>query len=275
MLQRLANGLNLAFDMAGSGRPVVWLHAFPYDRRMWRPEFAHRPGDYQYLAPDLRGFGESDMFRNGEAPSVELMADDVALLLDSWDISEPVAVAGLSMGGYVALAFARRHPGRVAALILADTRAEPDSDEARAARDQQIQALKRQTAVELFETLRPKQFAANTADRQPGVIAEAKAIAEGQTAEGLRAALTALRDRPDARSGLGEIQLPTLVIVGEEDTATPPDAAQALANGISGAQLVKVPQAGHLSNLEQPYTFNRAVAGFLLRHFPPSRVAAH
>src|SRR5262249_40064989 len=160
---------------------------------------------------------------------------------------------------------ARRHPGRVAALVLADTRAEPDSDEARANREQQIQGLHRQTVAELFEALRPKVFGAATLAGPSEAVAEAREIAAGQTPEGGRAALAARRDRPDARPGLGAVRVPTLVIVGEQDALTPPDAAQALANGITGATLVKIPGAGHLSNLEQPELFNRAVEGFLLR----------
>src|SRR5439155_13636424 len=123
----------VGYDDAGRGKPVVLLHAFPLARSMWRPQVEALRGEFRVIVPDLRGFGETGGFTG--APSVERMADDVAALLDALKVGEPVALGGLSMGGYVALAFARRHPGRLRALVLADTRAEADTADARANRD--------------------------------------------------------------------------------------------------------------------------------------------
>src|SRR6266436_166768 len=121
MKTRIATGGELEFGDAGQGKPVVLLHAFPLSQEMWRLQVEALRGEHRVLTPGLRGFGGSDGFSG--RPSVDQMADDVAALLDALHVTEPVVLAGLSMGGYVALAFARRHPSRLRALLLADTRA--------------------------------------------------------------------------------------------------------------------------------------------------------
>jgi pimeloyl-ACP methyl ester carboxylesterase len=172
-------------------------------------------------------------------------------------------VGGLSMGGYVALAFARRHPGRLRGLILADTRAEPDDEAARANRDRMIGEASQSTGAAFIETMLPRLVGAATLTQRPEIVAEVRHIAAGQVAAGIVGALKALRDRPDARPGLGAIGIPTLVIVGRDDVLTPPKVARDLADRIAGARLEEIDGAGHLSNLEQPAAFNVAVRAFL------------
>ncbi len=155
----------LEYEDAGSGRPVVLLHAFPLARAMWHPQVEALRGRYRVLAPDLRGFGGSSPFT--AAPSVETMADDVAALLDVLKVAEPVVLGGLSMGGYVALAFARRHPGRLRGLILADTRAEADSAEARANRDKTIAFARGHSAADVIEQMLPKLLGDRTRAEKP------------------------------------------------------------------------------------------------------------
>jgi pimeloyl-ACP methyl ester carboxylesterase len=167
------------------------------------------------------------------------------------------------MGGYVSLAFARRHPGRLRGLILADTKAEPDDEAARANRERLIAFAATSTGVAVLEQMLPKLVSAETPANRPEVIAELKALAGAQVAAGIVAALKALRDRPDARPGLAAISVPTLVIVGRDDPLTPPANAETLAAGIRGARLVVLDGAGHVSNLEQPMRFNAAVRAFL------------
>jgi pimeloyl-ACP methyl ester carboxylesterase len=248
-------------DTGGSGRPVVLLHAFPLARTMWRPQVEALRGAYRVLAPDLRGFGGSGPFT--AAPSVETMADDVTALLGALGITEPVVLGGLSMGGYVALAFARRHVGRLRALVLADTRAEADSAEARANRDKTIAFARGHSAADVIEQMLPKLLGDRTRAEKPEVAQELRRIASAQRIDGIIAALQALRDRPDATPGLAAVAVPTLVLVGADDTLTPPALARALADGIRGAQLVTLDGAGHISNLEQPEAFNGALRGFL------------
>ena len=167
------------------------------------------------------------------------------------------------MGGYVALAFARRHANHLKALVLADTRAEPDTADARAARDRAIEAVQQHGTVAQVEAMLPKVLGATTHAERPGVVSEFRRTGLSQDREAVVAGLIALRDRPDARPGLAAVAVPTLVIVGDEDALTPPSAAESLAAGIRGAKLVVLPNAGHLSNLETPDAFNAAVLDFL------------
>jgi 3-oxoadipate enol-lactonase len=241
----------------------VLLHGFPLSRAMWRPQVEALQKSHRVIVADLRGFGGTSPFTG--TPAVELMADDVAELLDALKVTEPVTLGGLSMGGYVALAFARRHPARLARLILADTRAEPDAAEGKANRDKMIEFLKTHSVADVFEQMLPKLVCDETRAKKPEVVEELRRIAAAQTPAGAAAALQALRDRPDAKPSLGTIKVPTLVIVGTEDTLTPPSAAETLANGIAGSRLEKIAGAGHMSNLEQPLAFNTALLGFLRR----------
>jgi pimeloyl-ACP methyl ester carboxylesterase len=251
----------LSCDDIGSGPPIVLLHAFPLARAMWRPQTQALQSRYRVIAPDLPGFGNSGAFTG--APSVETMADAVAALLDALAVSEPIVLGGLSMGGYVALAFARRHARRLRGLILADTRAEADSAEARANRDRTIAFARQHTAADVIEQMLPKLLGDTTRAQRPLAADEVRRISMAQPIDGFVAALQALRDRPDATAGLAAISVPTLVLVGSEDTLTPPAVAQTLAAEIRGATLVTIAEAGHLSNLERPEQFNAAVASFL------------
>jgi pimeloyl-ACP methyl ester carboxylesterase len=252
---------SMGYEETGAGRPLVLLHAFPLSRQMWRSQLAGLCAEARVIAPDLRGFGESGPFTG--IPSIERMADDVAALLDRLGIAEPVALGGLSMGGYVALAFARRHPRRLRALILADTRAEPDDDAGKANRDKMIALVNERGPKAVIDQMLPKLLSDQTQKQRPQLVEEVVRIATAQTKDAIAAALVALRDRADARSWLSSVRVPTLVLVGAEDTLTPPAMAENLVAGIAGARLEKLPAAAHLSNLEQPEHFNRLVQGFL------------
>jgi pimeloyl-ACP methyl ester carboxylesterase len=259
MIQVSADG-TVSFDDVGQGPPVVLLHAFPLAAAMWRPQVAALQDAYRVITPDLPGFGGSAGL--GAAPSVEAMADAVARLLDELRLP-PVALGGLSMGGYVALAFARRHTGRLRALILADTRAEPDDEAGKANRDRLIAFAADNPAGAVLEQMLPKMLSAVTLAQRPEVVAEVRAIASAQAPAGIIAALQALRDRPDASPALGAIAVPTLVLVGSDDALTPPSLAEKLVTRIPRARLVTLAGAGHLSNLEQPNAFNTALRQFL------------
>jgi pimeloyl-ACP methyl ester carboxylesterase len=251
----------VAYDEFGAGYPLVLLHAFPLCRQMWAPQAAALAAGRRVITPDLFGFGGSPVPVGGW--TVDSMADALAAFLPGIGAADPVVLGGLSMGGYVALAFARRHPDRLRGLILADTRAEADTPEAKASRDKMIALAEETSAATVTDQMIPKLLGDTTRSTRPAVVAEVKRMGAAQAADGLAAALVALRDRPDATPALAAIRVPTLVLVGLEDTATPPDAARTLASAINGAKLVEVPAAGHLSNLESPTAFNSALQEYL------------
>jgi pimeloyl-ACP methyl ester carboxylesterase len=259
---RTVSGRTVAYDDLGSGRPVVLLHAFPLSREMWKAQAEALSKDFRVVTPDLPGFGGSSGFP-GE-PSVDDMADAVAEFLDAISVTEPVALGGLSMGGYVALAFARRHPDRLRGLILADSRAEPDDAAGKANRDKTITFAREHSAADVIEQMMPKMLSGETQKNRPEVAAEVRRIAGAQSVDGIVNALKALRDRPDSRPGLVDLKVPALVIVGSDDTLTPPALSQDLAVR-TRAPIEIIPGAGHLSNLEKPAEFTTVVRTFLLR----------
>lgn len=247
----LGDGARISFDDAGQGPPVVLLHPFPLDRSAWAPIAADLARDHRVVAPDLRGFGESGPFT--AAPSVDAAASDVAALLDALGVAEPAIVAGISMGGYVALAFARRHARRMRALLLCDTRAGADDAAGRAAREETILLARDRGTAAVVEKLLPKLVG----EGKPGLAADVRRIASSQSPAAVADAIRMMRDRPDATPSLASIAVPTIVIVGSEDAITPPPLSEVLASAIPGARLAVFEGAGHLAPLEQPEEFAR------------------
>jgi pimeloyl-ACP methyl ester carboxylesterase len=251
------------YDEAGAGDDVlVLLHAFPLDHRLWRRQAEAPPRGWRLLLPDLPGFGGSRVF--DKPPSVDEMADRAAALLDHLKVPRAV-IGGCSMGGYGALAFARRHADRLRGLILCDTRAEADSPEAKATRDKTIAFVRDNPVSALVEQMLPKLLGETTRRERPEVSAEVTRIGSEQKPEAIIAALEALRDRPDATPALSAIAVPTAVLVGAEDQLTPPAVNRALADRIKGATFAQIDGAGHLSCLEQPEAFNKALGRALAR----------
>ena len=253
--------MTVAYDDVGTGLPVVLLHAFPLDREMWAPQLSALAGaGFRGLAPDLPEFGRSTP--GSEAFNIDRGADVVADFLEALGVAKAV-VGGLSMGGYVAMAFARLHPGRLRGLILADTRAAPDNTEARVKRDRLIADVHGFGPSAAVDAMLPKLLSDHTRTAHPAVVETVRRIGLRQSATGLIAGLYALRDRPDATPGLEGVTVPTLVLVGEHDAVTPPLAAARIAANVRGSELAHIPGAGHLSNIENPAAFNAAAIAFL------------
>jgi 3-oxoadipate enol-lactonase len=249
----------LAYDEQGHGDPLLLVHAFPLDARMWQPQRDALAARFRVITPDLRGFGRSAALP--PAPSIDAHADDLAALLDH--LALPcAAVLGLSMGGYIALAFARRHPSRLSRLALADTRAGADSAEARASREQNIALVQQSGVGALVEALLPRLLSACASEE---LREQVRAIASAQSPDGVTAALAAMRDRPDATAALATLTVPTLVLVGREDGVTSPAETRGMAAQIPSARYAELPSAGHLANLEAPEAFTRTLEEFLAR----------
>jgi len=257
----LPSGAPWHYDDLGRGQPLVLLHAFPLNRQQWKPQHDILSARVRLLAPDLPGFGETPV-PVGE-PSVDGMADAVAAWLEAIGATEPIVLGGLSMGGYVALAFARRHPAKLKGLILADTRAEADPPEAKTKRAEAIALVEAKGVPALFDGMLPKATSDRTRSESPNVIEELKAIAAMQSAAGTIAGLAMLRDRPDSTESLSSIVVPTLIIVGAEDATTPPALSKAMAAAIPNSTFIEIAGAGHFANAEAPAEFNEAILGWL------------
>ena len=249
----------LAYVEVGQGLPVVLLHAFPLNRTMWEPQIAALFAECRCIVPDLRGFGDSPT----TGPySMDRYADDIAALLDSLRIEQAV-VCGLSMGGYIALAMVRRHRRLIRALVLADTRATADTPEGAAKRTELI-SLARSSGVEaVVDRQLPGLIGKTTREKQPDLVRRIRDIMLQAPIDGIIGGSEAMRSRPDSIELLAEVDVPTLIVVGEEDAVTPPKDAKEMAQRIRESRLEVIPAAGHLSNLERPAAFNTALADFV------------
>jgi 3-oxoadipate enol-lactonase len=244
----------------GDGTPVVLLHAFPLDSRMWLPQ-VEALGGYQVIVPDLRGFGAARE-QVVEVAHMDLLADDVARLLDERKL-EQVVVCGLSMGGYVALAFARRHAERLGGLVLCDTRAGADAEDARAGRLAMAERVLAEGVGFLPGVMLPRLLGKTTVEQRPELVQQVTETILDQDPRGVAAAQRGMAERPDSTEVLGQIAVPTLVITGMQDELIGPEEGRAIAEAVRDARLVQVPDAGHLVNLEQPDPVNEALLDFL------------
>ncbi len=248
---------------AGSGRPLILLHAFPLSAEQWLPQLARVPQGWRFVAPDLRGFGGDDpgLTANGSI-TMDTYAEDIAELMAHLDLPR-ATICGLSMGGYVAMALARVAPARVEGLVLADTRAGADSDDARAARDRMLALLEREGPGAVAADMLPKILGEKTARTQPDLVDVIRALIQSNRSDGIAAAIRAMKARPDSTDVLRQFTRRSLVLVGQDDVLTPLTEAEALHRSVPGSRLEAIPDAGHMSNLEAPEAFNRLLAEWL------------
>ena len=251
------NGIDIAYRDEGAGQPILFIHAFPLHSASWERQLAAFSPQHRVIAPDLRGLGATA--RGSGAASLDQHADDLAALLRHLEI-EKATIVGLSMGGYISFALWRRHRERIAALILADTRAGADTEEGKQGREKNAKLAEAQGPGAIADQMLPKLLSPNA----PAALRdEVRGIIESNDRAGIAAALRAMAARPDSTPLLATIDVPTLVLVGIEDALTPPSEAEIMFNAIPGCRIAELPGAGHLSNLEAPEAFNAQVTEFL------------
>jgi 3-oxoadipate enol-lactonase len=244
----------------GPGDPMVLLHAFPLNGRMFEPQMEAFSEGRRVVAPDYPGFGRSP--RSPAQPDVRYYAEGVRGLLDRLGF-ERVVLLGVSMGGYVAFGCMRLFPERVSGLVLANTRPDPDSEEIRENRKNMVRRVADEGVEVLLELQMRRLLARDTLEKNFAVVEKVRAMILESSPNGVVAALGAMRERPDSTPLLGDIEVPTLVIGGEEDGISSPEVMGAMAEKIPGSRHVTLPRAGHLSNMEAPEDFNAALKEFL------------
>ncbi|HTN77748.1 MAG TPA: alpha/beta fold hydrolase [Pirellulaceae bacterium] len=256
--------ITLNFEMRGSEGPTLLLvHGFPLDYSMWRSQLDELSDSCRVLAPDLRGFGQSDV-----SPGLVTMqqhADDLAALLDVLVIRGPVVFCGLSMGGYVGWQFWQRHRARVAKLVLCDTKATADTAEGKQGRLDTAQKVLAQGAQVLIDVMLPKLFAPESPTKLPDIVKRTRKVMLDTSREGAAAALRGMAERLDMTSKLKNIDVPTLVICGAHDAIAPVAEMRGIAAAIPGAEFLEVPDAGHMAPLENPAVVNAALSAFIKR----------
>jgi len=257
----------MAWLESGAGWPVLLLHGFPLRADMWRPQLDHAPQGWRFIAPDLRGFGATrarPLPRDGgsEATMAEYAAD-IGDFMDHLELDDAI-VAGLSMGGYIAFEMYRQAPARFNGLVLADTRPQADTPAGREGRAAMRALLAREGPSAIAGQMLPKLLSQRTRTGDEPLVARVRRMIDEADPAGLDAAIAAMMTRPDSTADLPHIACATLVVVGEDDEITPVADAQAMQAVIPRSALAIVPGAGHLSNLERPDWFNKALGDFLL-----------
>ncbi|MBW3628743.1 MAG: alpha/beta fold hydrolase [Gemmatimonadetes bacterium] len=256
-MRATVRGVELHYDDSGDGEPLLLVHGFPLSRRMWDDVVPRLDGRWRAIAPDLRGHGESAV---SESTSMRLYAGDLAALLDELGEKRPVVIVGMSMGGYIALEFYRRHPKRVRALVLADTRATRDTPQAARVREETAAEVLRDGSQVVAEGMVERLFAPSAS---PELREQWKGIMAATPPAGAAAALRAMAARPDSRRLLKRLAVPVLAIVGAEDVITPASDARAIAEAAPDGRVRVISRAGHMSPVEQPAEFAAILRDFL------------
>jgi len=264
------NGGNIYYVERGEPEqmPVTFLHGFPFSHEMWSGQLKAVGERYRAIAYDIRGHGQSDVL-DGQY-TIEGHVDDLIALLDHLGI-ETTVVVGLSMGGYITLRALQRNPERFAAAVLCDTRSEADANDAKLKRFEAIRAVKEHGSAHFAASFVKAVFAPQTFERSPDTVAFIQKIIARTPPLSIAGSLIALASRMDTTPSLQQISVPTLVMVGEEDVVTPPSASRLIHDRIKGSQLAIIPHAAHMSNLENPRSFNEHLLSFLERLKPSRR----
>ena len=262
MVESRGGGVAMWYRELGEGDadPLLLLHAFPLNGKMFEPQMEAFSGGRRVISPDLPGFGRSP--RTPAQPDVGYYANCVRALLDRIGL-ERVVLGGVSMGGYIAFECMRSFPERVSGLVLANTRPDPDTEEARETRKEMALRVTEEGIGVLVDLQMERLLSPHTRADNEGLVEKVRSIILENTPDGAVAALGAMRERPDSTATLGKIGVPTLVVGGEDDSISSPEVMGEMAAKVPDAHHVTLPRAGHLSNLEDPDGFNQALGEFL------------
>jgi 3-oxoadipate enol-lactonase len=260
MMRVRSGDAEIAYEVLGEGTPVLLLHAFPAHHGLWLPAAQALINRYRVILPDLRGHGDSGV---GDGPAtVEKHTADLVRVLDDVQVGRAV-IAGVSIGGYVFFEFWRRYRGRVAAVILCNTKAQADTPEARAARLKSADEVVERGTEPFVESMVPRLLGKTTLNSRPDLVDGARRMMMRMSPAGISAVQRGMAERPDSVATLKTINVPALVIVGEEDTLSTPADAELMRGNLAGSQLKVIPRAGHYAVWEQHEAVGSAVRQFL------------
>lgn len=256
-----SSGFSIYYQIFGQGTPMLLIHAFPLNSLMWEPQITTLKDESQLIIPDMRGFGKSDQ-PPGAYP-MDDMADDCMNLLEDAGVDQRVIVAGLSMGGYVTLAFYRKYSHKVKGLILAGTRASADTPEGKLKREQSAEKAQEIGVEAVVADMLPKMMAPKTYITKPELVAHVERLMNNASVNGVVGALLGMKERLDSQDLLPQISVPTLILHGADDQLISSHVTEEMHAAIRDSRLMIVPDAGHLLNLEQPQVFNQAAREFI------------
>lgn len=260
----------ISYTDMGQGIPLVLIHAFPTDQRLWQPQQSGLQNYFRVITLDLWGFGKSTS-TDGRAVTMIDYADEVKQLLDQLHISKAI-IGGESMGGYIALAFIEKYPNHVKGLILSDTQSIADNEETKQKREATAQDVLQHGTTELIKNFIPKALSKNASNQTQRFL---KNILDEQASTAIASALRGMANRDDTSKLLSTIQLPVLIITGDQDTLIPSEQSQHMHQLSKNSILVTIQNAGHLSSLEQPDKWNEAVIDIFYKNKAINRGLVH
>jgi len=256
-----ANNLTISYNDVGEGSiPIIFLHGFPFDKVMWKGQLDSLKSSNRAIAYDIRGFGKSTDVNT--ALSIDLFSEDLLSFMDKLNIGKAI-VCGLSMGGYIALNAIKAFPNRFEALILCDTQCIADSAEVKENRYKVIEQIRLDGPTEFNEKFLQSIFHPDSLNNKTEMVENLRSSVFANSKEIIIAGLIALAERSETCSGLDAISIPTLIICGREDKVTPLVQSEFMLGRIKGASLKIIDNAGHVSNLDQPATFNKYLLDFV------------
>lgn len=255
------NGIKMSVNVAGSGSPLLFVHGFPLNHKMWQSQIDFFQNKFFTIAPDLRGFGRSEVTQG--IISMEQHADDLNTLLNELKIEEPVIFCGLSMGGYIAWEFWKKYSHRLQSLILCDTRANTDSKDGINTRLKMVDLVLKHGSHAIASSMIPNLISEHSQNTQPEIAKCLVEMIESTDPEGIAASQRGMAERKEFSDKIVDIQVPTLLIVGSEDRLTPPDVMKTMHSRIPGSKCIEIPDVGHMSTMEAPDFVNQAIDDFL------------
>ncbi|MCH9653875.1 MAG: alpha/beta hydrolase [Planctomycetes bacterium] len=261
LMDQSVNGIKMSVRVSGSGPPLLFVHGFPLNHQMWQAQIDWFQNHFTVIAPDLRGFGDSEITPG--TVSMEQHANDLNALLDSLKIVEPVIFCGLSMGGYIAWEFWSHFPERLRAFILCDTRSDSDSNAGIATRLKMVDLVLKHGPESISSSMIPNLISEASQHDSPTITKSLTSMIESTDREGIAASQRGMAERKNYFDKLTEIRIPTLLIVGSEDRLTSPDVMKLMCSSLPHAEYCEVPGTGHMSPMEAPIFVNQAIEAFL------------
>ena len=257
--------VELSCSLEGQGIPLVLIHGFPFDHTMWQKQIDAFRETNLVISPDLRGYGSSQQSPTDSTGGVEMQryAEDILALLDSLPLDEPPVFCGFSMGGYILWQIAMLAPERVRAMILCDTRAAADTDEARQGRMAMAESVQDTGVEPIVEALVPKLLAPATMESNADLVTHVSNLIRKASPTAIAASQRGMAIRPDVTPQLSEFQMPALVVVGAEDAISTSSEMREIGKALPNAKFVEIPSAGHMTPLENPTAVNEAFQDFL------------
>lgn len=246
----------------GTGTPILFVHGFPLDHTMWHRQLEHFSKSHRVIAPDLRGFGDSTGEVN-QPLTMDLHAADLDALLSELEVEEPIVFCGLSMGGYIFWPFQQKYASRLRAAILCDTRAAADASERAAERLKTADSVEENGPEALARAMLPKLISTHTAENHSSIADALKNTILNTNRKTIAQALRGMAARTDDTNRLSEIDVPTLLLVGEHDELTPSAEMKSIAETMPRGKFAEIPNVGHMAPMEDPAACNRAIEEFL------------